>query len=804
MTDMPPDDPFRPLDEAEATSAAEPHTDWRPIFPVPDEVRGNIPPHSLGKPAAFWVYRNRTGQRLCVICRFDLADGRKEFLPLTYCEHPDGRCEWRWKGLPKPRPLYGLDRLAERAAAPVIVCEGEKAANAAGMLFPDHIATTSPNGAKSAGKADWSPLAGRRVVIWPDHDEEGRAYAADVARLAIAAGAESVAVVTVPDAFPEKWDLADTLPEGWTEDGLRTLLMDAPPVETPPPAPTEIDAPTGFRMSKNGLWFVPDDPEKPAIHVSGWFKIEAETRNAHGDDWGVLIAWTDNDGREHQWAMPRQLLAGDGSEVRARLLAGGLMVNPSAKGRSLLNHYLLEARTDARARCVETTGWHGGAYVTPGKVYGNTGGERVILQTIGAVPDFDCLGTLEGWQKEVATYAVGNSRLALALSIAFVGPLLKLVGEDSHGFHFCGASSGGKTTALHVASSAVGVPIHSWRTTDNSAEGLARAANDGLLLLDELSQVDGRAADAMAYMLGNGQGKGRMRKDSTNKPVATWRLAFLSTGEVGLADKIGEAGKKAKAGQAVRLIEIPADAGAGHKLFDTLHGFSGGDALARHLRSATERHRGHAIRFLLERITADLPALVDALKAEKASWEAHHLPPGADGQVSRVSARFALAAAAGELATGIGLLPWPDGEASRAAAICFKAWLDRRGGIGSAETESGLRQVRAFIEAHGLSRFQPIGTGDYPEAETKTINRVGFRRKDDSGRWEYLVLPEAWTNEVCKGLDARATAKDLIARRLLVPGADAKSSRLERVRIPGYERVRVYCLTADILAEGGE
>lgn len=802
MTDLPPDDPFRPLDEAEARGAdhstTEPRPDWCPIVPVPDDVPGCFPPHRLGKPSAFWVYRDSNGQRLCVICRFDLGDGGKEFLPLTYCQHQDGRREWRWKGLPKPRPIYGLDRLDERAAAPVIVCEGEKAADAAGKRFPDYIATTSPNGAGSADKADWSPLAGRRVVIWPDHDDEGRSYADAVARLAIAAGAESVAVVTVPDIFPEKWDLADPLPEGWSEDGLRTLLTDAPP-----PAPTgTVDAPTGFRMSKTGLWFMPDDPEKPATHVSGWLKIEAETRNAHGNDWGVLIVWFDNDGREHQWAMPRQLLAGDGSEVRARLLAGGLYVDPSIKGRQLLTRYLIQARTDARARCVETTGWHGAAYVTPGKVYGNTGGERVILQTIGAVQDFECLGTLEGWQTEVAAYAVGNSRLAFALSVAFVGPLLNLVGEDSHGFHYYGPSSGGKTTALLVASSAVGVPIHSWRTTDNSAEGLARAANDGLLLLDELSQADSRAADAMAYMLGNGQGKGRMRKDATNKPVATWRLAFLSTGEVGLADKIGEAGKKAKAGQAVRLIEIPSDAGAGHKLFDTLHGFSGGDALARHLRTATGHHRGQAIRRFLEQITRDLPTLVDALKAEKAAWEAQYLPPGADGQVSRVSARFALAAAAGELATGIGLLPWPDGEASRAAAICFKAWLDRRGGIGSAETESGLRQVRAFIEAHGMSRFEPIRDGEFSDAEARTINRVGFRRKDTGGRWEYLVLSEAWTNEVCKGLDARAVAKDLIARKLILPGTDGKSSRLEY--IPGCKRSRVYCLTAEILAEGGE
>ena len=166
-----------------------------------------------------------------------------------------------------------------------------------------------------------------------------------------------------------------------------------------------------------------------------------------------------------------------------------------------------------------------------------------------------------------------------------------------------------------------------------------------------------------------------------------------------------------------------------------------------------------------------------------------------------MAARFALAAAAGQLATDLGLLPWPDGEAASAATVCFRAWLDRRGGVGAAEDEAGLSQVRAFIEAHGMSRFAPIGE-DSAGTDAKTINRAGFRRKDDQGRWEYLVLPEAWRGEVCKGLDAKAVAKDLIARGLLVPGSDGKSSRSER--ITPNERIRVYCLNASTLNGGGE
>ena len=98
--------------------------------------------------------------------------------------------------------------------------EGEKVADAAGKIFPDHVCTTSPFGALYAAKADWSPLHGRSVTIWPDNDAAGAKYAADVARLV--PGAK---VVPVPASFPDEWDLADELPEGITLEALGGLLL---------------------------------------------------------------------------------------------------------------------------------------------------------------------------------------------------------------------------------------------------------------------------------------------------------------------------------------------------------------------------------------------------------------------------------------------------------------------------------------------------------------------------------------------------------------------------------------------------
>ena len=81
-------------------------------------------------------------------------------------------------------------------------------------------------------------------------------------------------------------------------------------------------------------------------------------------------------------------------------------------------------------------------------------------------------------------------------------------------------------------------------------------------------------------MLANGSGKARASKNGAARSRHEWRLLFLSAGEVGLAQHIREAGKKAKAGQTVRLVDIPADAGQGYGLFDTLHGCASGAALS--------------------------------------------------------------------------------------------------------------------------------------------------------------------------------------------------------------------------------
>jgi putative DNA primase/helicase len=131
-----------------------------------------------------------------------------------------------------PRPLYGLDALADRPAAPVVLCEGEKAAEAAWDLMPDAVGLTWPGGSKATDKADFSPLEGRDVILWADADEPGREAMKTAAKLARKAGAASVRWLNLPalaaargrGELPQGFDAADLLAEGWDAGRLAEFM----------------------------------------------------------------------------------------------------------------------------------------------------------------------------------------------------------------------------------------------------------------------------------------------------------------------------------------------------------------------------------------------------------------------------------------------------------------------------------------------------------------------------------------------------------------------------------------------------
>ncbi len=175
---------------------------------VPSKRRGHATPddaiaameRKLGPRSNDWKYVDANGRHVGTIVRWNRADGGKEIRPVSLQEG-----KWQSAGMPSPRPMYGLPDLT--AAERVFITEGEKAADAARSL--GLVATTSAHGSKSAGKTDWTPLAGKDVVILPDNDAAGDAYAKEVVRLLSQCDPRPVVRIVVLPGLPESGDIAD-------------------------------------------------------------------------------------------------------------------------------------------------------------------------------------------------------------------------------------------------------------------------------------------------------------------------------------------------------------------------------------------------------------------------------------------------------------------------------------------------------------------------------------------------------------------------------------------------------------------
>ncbi|WP_081849338.1 DUF927 domain-containing protein [Aeromonas jandaei] len=542
-----------------------------------------------------------------------------------------------------------------------------------------------------------------------------------------------------------------------------------------------------------------DDAHQEWVPISSPIWVLAETSDEQGRGYGRLLEWLDSAGRSRQWAMPvRSLVPRNGDEVFAALLDAGLPFIELGHKRKL-NAYLMSCQPERRITCVERTGWHGQAYVLPQGSIGPDA-DGVILQTTGyAASDFTERGTLAEWQQGVAALAVGNSRLCFALSLAFAAPLLTLVGMEGGGFHLKGESTDGKTTIMKAAASVYGNPdrySQTWRATGNAIEGIASRRNDALLCLDELGELDGKEAGQVAYMLANGQGKGRSKQDGELRERKAWRLLFLSTGELSLEDHAASAGQRTQAGMEVRTIQIPSDTGH-HGAFEWLHGMESGRTFADTLKANSDSQHGSAFRTYAEVLAGDLDAHSERLRSEIKRLAAELTPKGAGNQVGRAINRFALVAAAGELATRLGVTGWPDGEALRAVRVCLKAWLAERGHLGNKEDAATLEQVRGFVTAHQYTRF-----ADWFDTSHRPANMVGYRKAESDGV-SFFVLPPGWA-EITKGRDPKRAALLCLEAGYLLTGKDKK--RLQRkARLPGMSgSVWAYLLTERVLADEAE
>lgn len=553
------------------------------------------------------------------------------------------------------------------------------------------------------------------------------------------------------------------------------------------------DLPCGFFFSGDKLMFRDDFAEDdPAILVCNRLEVIAYVRDDLQESFGKVLQFRDADGHLHVWVMPMALLAGDGTEYRKELLSRGLQINPNRKARELLTKYILLSEPGKKMRCVSKVGWYKDVFVLPEEVISiereMDDGETPILQApFVTFPDFRESGTLEEWQQNIAMSAKGNSRLILGISAGFAPPFLNLVSGESGGIHFRGDSSKGKSTIQIVANSIWGSKTRklSWRSTVNGLEGVASAHNDTLLCLDEIGQVDPAKIGEIAYLLANGVGKNRSRSDGSHKKPSLWNLMFLSSGEMSLSDLMSSVGQRIKAGQELRIIDIPSGS-LTYGAFETIHQFPDGRMFADHLLQQCNKFYGVVGKEFLKVLVASikkndfLPSIrktIDEFVAKQAD---------VDGQVKRIASKFGLLIAAGKFASQMRLTGWDEKEVEWGIEKCFSDWLQNRETLGSSEERNFILGVQSYFQTYGNSYFEDFGGYN----EKQPIKRIGFRKADEG----FYVFPETLRSELCKGIDFRW------ARKVLFTNGYLDSVEAKSVWVPGLGKsARFYLVTNKIL-----
>ncbi|MEX3614316.1 MAG: DUF927 domain-containing protein [Burkholderia gladioli] len=543
---------------------------------------------------------------------------------------------------------------------------------------------------------------------------------------------------------------------------------------------------------KPGVWhhaYKQRDDQEPVL-TDEWIcsplHVEAITSSREDDGYGFLLHFVSRRGFWKWWALPAEMLAGDGSEALGILLAGGVEISQHKKREVL--RYIAAQHPTRHMRAATLTGWHDGAFVLPDEVIGD---DDVWFQAAGRTAPYGVAGTLEGWQTGVAALANGNPILMLAIASGFAGVLLEPLRIDGGGLHIYGDSSTGKTTALVAGISVWGGQSfrRQWRATANGLEGAGTMHTDTLLALDEIGEVAPRDLYEASYALANGTGKSRANKYGEARKAAQWRVFVLSTGETTIIARIESGGIEAKAGQALRILDLPVTGAYG--LFDDLRGLDSGARLSDALRDAAARHYGHAGRLFVRKV-AELRAagieMGERLQALLAEFDAP------DGQERRAARVLALVALAGEMAIEFGIVGWTRGSPTQAAQKAFKGWQERRGADGhSAEHIGVMRAVAAFLDRCGDSRFSDIDADGSPLVPIR--DRAGYWRVR-AGVRSYLFTTEG-LREATKGYDFNRALDALEQCGALVGGQTGKRSAV--IKVPGGIKTRLYVIEPEKL-----
>lgn len=550
-----------------------------------------------------------------------------------------------------------------------------------------------------------------------------------------------------------------------------------------PPAP--------YAIFGNDICAVDEKEGDDPLFVCSLLRVTTCFSDINGKGWGKLVSVRTRDGNWHDVPIKSEDLHCSPRAVIGSLVNYGLEIGAGKKAADHVLSLLRSWTPSSKLISVSRGGWvdeSRSSFVMADKVIGAQDVLALPQTSQGPAAHLGAKGTIDEWKQSVGSKCVDNPLMQLAVSLAFSGPLLPMASVEGLGLHFRGMSSSGKTTLLRVAASVWGRPqlITQWRATSNGLEAIAGCLNNMLLPLDEIAEISAKELPNTIYMLGNGLGKARMKRDTSIQEPSRWNLAMISSGEIGIEEKLAEARVKVMEGQEVRLVDIDADC-RNFGAFDELHGAIRAADFADHLKSAAESAHGAVGQEFVRRLTRakNIPQIISKHTHRFKDIATQGKNP-LDAVAARVLRRFSVLSIAGELATFFDLTGWQRGDAQNAALSAFADWHEGRVEDESVAASDYVEPLLAFIDAH-MSSFAEIGSVNVGETPR------GLR--DD----RHVYLSKAAWHEVFPGVHASKAANALIKASLLAPGERGRHSK--KLPRAASRRTRMYTVAYPGLKE---
>lgn len=471
------------------------------------------------EPTHFFQYQNSVGITVGYIARWEFeekGEWKKAVRPYIYnFDKKKWESSFFGKTPPKSRPLYNLPEIIERKDAPVMIVEGEKTADAAKLLFPEYVITTSSGGASQAGNTEWHWLNGREIIISPDGGKAGADYAERVIKLLKKTNVTHIKTlepnklgdyivkdgvyIKRDDTQPKGYDLANSLAEGWTAELIQQAIKDEAFTpffkdtnrneiikdELRPQDELYELGGREYKLTPNGLYkkiLVKVKEESEQTQDAGYSSGDIVLGNVLQEKWqplcgylkpthkikdaensrGMLIKFKDLEHREQEVFLKRTDWLGEKGAVEV-LQDQGLQLNGlKQKDIDPINEYLNKFKPEFEAVGVDKVGWQGDneTYILPivGKVRNSYQVKKedkpteYILQQKGSISRvLHKKGTLKEWKRTVGEVTRGNHAHTFSMLAALTAPILKLLNEEGGFFHWVGGTSIGKSTIMKVA-----------------------------------------------------------------------------------------------------------------------------------------------------------------------------------------------------------------------------------------------------------------------------------------------------------------------------------------------------------------